>query len=73
MAGLEDRFAAHLKRLGKVKTSKGCLYMKKLADVDLAVLREMIQANVAYLTSLSKPPSQPSSLRTVRKRRSDRK
>ena len=59
MAGLEERFAAQLQQLGKVKTGKGCLYIKKLADVDLAVLREMIQANVAYLASISKQPSEP--------------
>ena len=53
MAGLEDRFAAQLKKLGKVKTSKGCLYIKKLADVDLAVLRGIIKANVKYLAGLS--------------------
>jgi Domain of unknown function (DU1801) len=49
MAGLDQRFAEQLKKLGKVKTGKGCLYIKKLADVDLAVLREMIKMNVAYL------------------------
>ena len=59
MAGLEERFAAQLKKLGKVKTSKGCLYIKKLADVDLAVLREMIKENVAHLTGMSMPPSKP--------------
>jgi hypothetical protein len=57
MAGLEERFASQLKKLGKAKTSKACLYIKKLADVDLAVLREMIQANVAHLAAMSKPPS----------------
>jgi hypothetical protein len=57
MAGLEERFASQLKKLGKAKSSKGCLYIKKLADVDLAILREMIQANVAHLAGLSKPPS----------------
>lgn len=56
MAGLQERFAAQLKKLGKVKTSKGCLYIKKLADVDLAVLRDMIAANVAYLAGMSKTP-----------------
>jgi hypothetical protein len=55
MAGLDQRFQAQLKKLGKVKTSKGCLYVKKLADVDLGVLREMIRANVDYLVKLSKP------------------
>ena len=59
MAGLEERFAAQLKKLGKVKTSKGCLYIKKLADVDLAVLREMIQANVVHLAGMPKSPPKP--------------
>jgi hypothetical protein len=34
--------AAALARLGKHETGKGCLYVKKLADVDLAVLEELI-------------------------------
>jgi len=33
-----------LKRLGKHKTGKGCLYINKLADVDLNVLKSMIAA-----------------------------
>ncbi len=31
-----------LKKLGKHKTGVGCLYINKLEDVDLAVLKEMI-------------------------------
>lgn len=31
-----------LKKLGKYKTSKACLYIKKLADVDKDVLKELI-------------------------------
>jgi hypothetical protein len=31
-----------LKRLGKFKTSVSCLYVKKLADVDLVVLEKLI-------------------------------
>ncbi len=34
-----------LDRLGKHKHGKGCLYIKKLADVDLEVLKAMIEAN----------------------------
>ncbi|MFO6447646.1 DUF1801 domain-containing protein [Erythrobacter sp. NE805] len=34
--------AAALGRLGKHETGKGCLYVKKLADVDMAVLEELI-------------------------------
>ena len=36
-----------LARLGKVTTGRGCLYIKKLADVDEQVLREMIARSVA--------------------------
>jgi hypothetical protein len=57
-AGVEERFGHELAKLGKFKASKGCLYIKKLADVDLVVLREMIAANVAHLTGLSQLPSQ---------------
>jgi uncharacterized protein DUF1801 len=32
-----------LAKLGKHKTGKGCLYIKKLADVDLGVLRELVR------------------------------
>jgi hypothetical protein len=35
-----------LERLGKHTTSKACVYIKKLADVDMAVLRELVQASV---------------------------
>jgi hypothetical protein len=34
--------AALLKKLGKHKTGMGCLYINRLADVDLEVLREII-------------------------------
>jgi hypothetical protein len=31
-----------LKRLGKHKTGKACIYVNKLGDIDLGVLREMV-------------------------------
>lgn len=34
-----------LMRLGKHTTSKGCLYIKRLADINLNVLREIIKAS----------------------------
>ncbi len=40
-----QRLTPFLKRLGKHKTSKSCLYIKSLADVDLKVLEEMITAS----------------------------
>lgn len=39
---------ALLARLGKHGTSKGCLYVRKLADVDMAVLEQMIAASWAH-------------------------
>jgi Domain of unknown function (DU1801) len=39
---------AMLAALGKHSTGKGCLYIKKLADVDLAVLERMVAASWAH-------------------------
>jgi hypothetical protein len=38
-------FADLLHRLGKHKIGKGCLYINKLADVDLAVLEDIIRCS----------------------------
>lgn len=35
-----------MKQLGKHRTGKGCLYIKKLEDVDTNVLRELIERSV---------------------------
>jgi hypothetical protein len=39
-----ERNAAIVARLGTHDTGKGCLYIKKLSDIDLAVLDELIAA-----------------------------
>jgi uncharacterized protein YdhG (YjbR/CyaY superfamily) len=38
-----------LTRMGKYKMGKGCLYVKKLADIDRDVLKKMILFNIEYL------------------------
>ena len=38
-----------LKRFGKHKTGKGCIYIKKLADIDTDVLKEMAVSSVSYM------------------------
>lgn len=38
-----------LARLGKHTTGASCLYIKKLADVDLKVLEEMMRDSLAYM------------------------
>jgi hypothetical protein len=52
MAGF-DRYPALLARLGKFKTGKSCLYVKRLADVDLAALRQLVSASVAFVATHS--------------------
>ncbi len=37
-----------LARLGKHKAGKGCVWIKRLADVDITVLRELIAASLTY-------------------------
>lgn len=46
MDGFDGREAL-LKRLGPVSTGKSCLYIKRLADIDQAVLEEMVQKSIA--------------------------
>src|SRR5437868_3584596 len=46
MTGLSDSEAL-LAKLGKHTTGKGCLYVKKLADVDQKVLEELVVKSVA--------------------------
>lgn len=36
-----------LAKLGKHKATKGCLYVKRLADIDLKVLKAMIKKSIA--------------------------
>lgn len=36
-----------LKRLGKHTTGKGCLYVKRMSDIDEAVLRELVERSWA--------------------------
>jgi hypothetical protein len=42
---------ALLENLGKYKAGKGCIYIKKLKDVNIDVLSAMISDSVAYLKS----------------------
>lgn len=38
-----------LKQFGKHKVSKACIYVKKLEDIDMAVLRKMVKLSVKYM------------------------
>jgi hypothetical protein len=47
MAGF-PRFDELMKKLGKYRTGKSCLYIKKLEDVDVDVLKELITASYRH-------------------------
>jgi hypothetical protein len=44
-----SKHADLMKRLGKYKTGKSCLYINKLEDVDLSVLEELIIESINHL------------------------
>ncbi|WP_029278811.1 DUF1801 domain-containing protein [Pedobacter borealis] len=41
-----------LAKFGKHKTAKACIYLKKMSDIDVAVLKEMITNSVERIKSL---------------------
>jgi hypothetical protein len=55
MPGFESH-SSLLGKLGKHKSGKGCLYIKKLKDVDPKVLDELIRESVSWLKA-KYPPS----------------
>ena len=48
MSGFE-RFDGLMKKLGKYRTGKSCLYIKRLTDIDEQVLEELITESVMYM------------------------
>lgn len=48
-----DHYEDDLRRLGKHTTGKGCIYVKRLSDIDLDVLREMVRKSSDYGESAS--------------------
>lgn len=48
MPGVE-RYPDLMAKLGKYKTGKSCLYIKRLADVDLKVLQTLVETSVRHM------------------------
>ncbi|MBT30854.1 MAG: hypothetical protein CMO01_14445 [Thalassobius sp.] len=44
-----DRYETLMNKLGKYKTGKSCLYINKLEDVDIEVLKELIKESFQYM------------------------
>lgn len=49
LPGYRD-MSGHLAKLGKHKIGKSCLYINKLADIDMPVLEDMVRDGVDYMT-----------------------
>ena len=56
MAGF-DRYEDLMARLGRHTTGKSCLYVKRLADIDMAVLRELVAESVLHMKRLYPDPA----------------
>jgi hypothetical protein len=48
-----DRYQGLLKKLGKYSTGKSCLYIKRLSDVDMDVLKELMVESVKVMKKQS--------------------
>jgi hypothetical protein len=48
MPGFEQ-YEDLMNRLGKYKTGKSCLYLKKVEDINLDVLKELVQRSVEHM------------------------
>ncbi len=48
-----DEYGSLLEKLGKHTTGKSCLYIKKLADIDTKVLRELVTKSVKAVSKHS--------------------
>ena len=44
-----DEYDQLLSKLGKHSTGKSCLYIKKIEDVDVDVLKELVQKSVEHM------------------------
>jgi hypothetical protein len=49
-----DEYDSLLKKLGKHTSSKVCLYIKRLDDVDMKVLKELVSKSVNHMKKQSK-------------------
>jgi len=44
-----DQYDELMSRLGKYTTGKACLYIKKIEDIDLATLKELVAQSVEHM------------------------
>jgi len=67
--GLEDE----MKKLGKYKTGKCCLYIKRLDDIDLPVLKKIMTSAAKQMKTIAKAPTAQAGFRELKKKRNKKK
>jgi hypothetical protein len=53
MGGMFEQEPELMRKLGKYKATKGCLYVKHLADIDLKVLKTLLKKSIALVQTSS--------------------
>ena len=51
-----DRYDALLEKLGKHTTGKSCLYVRRLDDIDLPTLKELVRRSVEHMAGNNQAP-----------------
>jgi len=49
-----EKYGELMKQLGKHRTSKSCLYIKRLSDIDISTLKKLLKASLKDLTAYTK-------------------
>ena len=44
-----SKYCEHMSKLGKYKTGKSCLYIKKLSDIDEKVLEDLVADSIGHI------------------------
>jgi len=52
-----SRYDELLSAVGKHKTGKSCLYIKRLDDIDREALRKLVETSVAHMNQIEKKRS----------------
>jgi len=47
------RYEELMQKLGKYKIGKSCLYIKRLGDIDMAVLKQLVRQSVAHMSRVN--------------------
>lgn len=53
MSGFEQH-GKLMQKLGKFKTGKSCLYISKIEDIDMMVLKDLVRKSVAHMAIVNK-------------------